>query len=123
MSKDQLDQKRSREIPAENRPRGRQLQKGERNRPDRAPESEIDQSGRPGPQRDLGDDQGRQGHMGHGGERDEKAGRRPLEEKPERPGRDEQASSREGGQGRKAQAGQWDDKTEGTSREESDPAH
>jgi hypothetical protein len=67
-------------------------------------------------QRDQLDDQGRQRHIGHGEETRNQERRRPLDEgdenedlgRPVRVGEDEPRPQDQGGQ--------WDDKTEGTSR-------
>jgi hypothetical protein len=70
------------------------------------------------PRRDQLDDQGRQHHMGHGDRREDEGWRRPLEEgdqdeglgRPVRIDREERPASRE-------PRGQWEDRTEGTSRQ------
>ena len=97
--------------------------KGQQSEPRRGKSDQADEQNRQGDrsQRDQLDDQGRQRHMGHGDQAADQGNRRLLEEGdpneglgrpvrvgPSRVGEDDAQDSKN--------PGQWEDKTEGTSR-------
>lgn len=78
--------------------------------------------GQRGLQRDQLDDQGVQHHMGHGDQKDAQRRRRPIEggdqsEERGRPAGVGQGDQRRGEDDRTEQGREWEDKTEGTSRQ------
>jgi hypothetical protein len=124
MSKGQVGQKGNRGTDQGSQPKGSQPQKEKQNRRGIMQGGQKgNQSGQQGSQRDQLDDQGRQRHMGHGDQSVQKDGQgrgRPLEEGDQneelgRPVRVGQENPR--GEENDDPQGQWDDKTEGTSRQ------
>jgi len=113
MNKDPLDQESNQGTQQEDRTT--------RNRPQRGGRKDARDSEQE-PRQDQLDDQGRQRHMGHGEQKDERRGGPPLEEGEQneelgRPVRIGERNPREGEDERKGGGGRWADKTEGTSRE------
>jgi hypothetical protein len=96
--------------------------KGQQSEPRRGKSDQADKQSRQGDrsQRDQLDDQGRQRHMGHGDQAADQGNRRPFAEGDPnedlgRPVRVGLSEIEEDAQDRK-NPGQWEDKTEGTSR-------
>ena len=99
--------------------KGNQAIKGQHSEPRRRRSDQIDEQSGQGDrsQRDQLDDRGRQRHMGHGDQAADQGNRRPLEQGDpnEDLGRPVRVGPRGEEQDRK-NPGQWEDKTEGTSR-------
>jgi hypothetical protein len=96
--------------------KGNQAAKGQDENPRRRKSDRDDEQSRQGDrsQRDQLDDRGRQRHIGHG-EQAQQGNRRPLEEGD--PNEDLRRPVRVGDDGPdRTSRGQWEDKTEGTSR-------
>ena len=100
--------------------------KGQESEPRRGKSDQADEQTRQGDrsQRDQLDDRGRQRHMGHGDQEGDQGNRRPLEEgdpnedlgRPVRVGPGRVGPSRTEDEQDRKNPGQWEDKTEGTSR-------
>lgn len=106
MSKDQMSKDK----------KGNQAAKGQNENPRRRKSDRDDEQSRQGDRsrRDQLDDRGRQRHIGHG-EQAQQGNRRPLEEGD--PNEDLGRPVRVGEDGPdRTSRGQWEDKTEGTSR-------
>ena len=94
-----------------------QALKGQQSEPRREKSDQADEQSRQADrsQRDQLDDRGRQRHIGHGEQAADQGNRRPLEEGDPNEDLGRPVRVAEDGTDRRNQ-GQWEDKTEGTSR-------